>query len=135
MAETITIESPLPPRELLDRLAAFGTNWRESKMPASARSKGYHQCRTKVRETCFELELGPRGRGPGLIWCGWVQPITGGSRVEIVWKLTRGTFWTYAILSVIIVAVWAMPQILAGSIVFPLIGLAMMSGGVAAAIA
>jgi hypothetical protein len=112
MAERIEVVSLLAPSEVLDRLARYGKEWRESKIPPSARGQ-FFGCRITVRGHEFELQLEPQGNRGVFIWRGQVvaDSATGGSRIHARAKLK----WWYAIVSVIAVVFfigwWDGPQL------------------------
>jgi hypothetical protein len=133
MAEKIEVLSLLAPSEVLDRLARYGKEWRESKIPPSARGK-FFGCRITVRGHEFELELEPQGNGGVFVWRGQVEAdaTNGGSRIHARATLKR---W-YAIISVIAVVLfivaWDGPQLVGAErsvdrAVFAIGGTCMMS--------
>jgi hypothetical protein len=112
MAKQIEVASRLAPSEVLDRLARYGKEWRESKIPLSVRGR-FFSCRLSVRGQEFELEFEPQGKGGAFIWRGQVisDGVTGGSRIHARARLKR---W-YAITSVIVLGLfigwWVAPQL------------------------
>jgi hypothetical protein len=99
-AHGITIVSPLSLRDLLSRLAAFGKEWRESKLPESVRKAGYFGCEITVEGATFTLSLEPQGRGPLLVWRGIAlsrEAPEPGSEVRLRWELTPMTIASYGI--------------------------------------
>ena len=100
MLEKIDAVSRLAPGEVLDRMARYGKEWRESKIPPSAHGR-FFACRIIVHGHEFELELEPNG---GVVWRGQVvaNAISGGSRIQARAKLKR---W-YAIFLVIAIVLF-----------------------------
>ena len=136
MASTISLESPLAPDRLLESLATFGKDWRESKLPASVRSEGFYDCQIRVVGPRFELRLAPQGEGPQIVWRGVVRSngTSAGSQIEVNPAQTPGTVWSYAIVLALILFAWVAPQFREGRVAFPLIGLAVMTGFIMAAV-
>jgi hypothetical protein len=128
MAQQIEMESPVPPDALLERLAQYARQWRESKLPAAVRARGIYGCRVAVRGSAFELELEPQGNGPQLVWRGDVTPGAGGagSRRRARAALTRGSKLLQAGVVAVILGWWAAPQVLDGSVAFPVFGVGSM---------
>jgi hypothetical protein len=91
MAEHIEVVSQLSPAVVLERLAQYGKEWRESKIPPSERNKMYG-CRITVQGAEFELELEPQGRGPFFIWRGAVVPVDGASGCRILARAHQKTW-------------------------------------------
>jgi len=132
MAKEIEVASHLSPSEVIERLARYGKEWRESKIPPNLRTQ-FFGCRIVVSGQQFELELEPQGRGPYFIWRGKVDSdnLSGGSRILMRARMKR---W-YAIYtltaSVLFFAWWAAPQLFgSGSTVdgayFAIVGTSMM---------
>lgn len=132
MAKEIEVVSLLSQSEVLDRLARYGKEWRESKIPPKARNQ-FFGCRITVRAHEFELELQPQGRGPQFVWQGRVlsDDLTGGSRIHVRAQMKR---W-YAIFLLIVFALffawWDAPQLIGAessvdSAVFAIGGTCMM---------
>jgi len=122
--------SPLPPATVVDRLASYGKEWRESKIPVGLRSSGIYGCQVTVRGDTFKLRLEPQGRGPQLVWTGQVAPEATGSRLNIRSEQTVGSRASvFAVLLFIAVLWW--PAIRAGEWGFVLMGMLFMGGFVA----
>jgi hypothetical protein len=83
MTQQIEVVSPLTPSDVLDRLARYGAEWRESKIPSKSRGE-FYGCRITVRGHEFELQLEPQPHGPVFVWRGDVVPDSsnGGSRLR-----------------------------------------------------
>jgi len=83
MSQQIELSSSLAPSDVLDRLARYGAEWRESKIPSKSRAE-FYGCRITVRGHEFELQLEPQPHGPVFVWRGDVVPSgsNGGSRLR-----------------------------------------------------
>jgi len=77
------MRSPLPPAAVVDRLASYGREWRESKIPPTLRASGIYGCQITFQNGAFKLRLEPQGRGPQLVWTGRVTPEATGSRLDV----------------------------------------------------
>ena len=85
-----TVRSPLSQAEALRRLALFGTDWHESKLPGDVRRRGIFGCTVLVSGHTFTLKLEPQGNGPHLEWYGDVRECdhAAGSELRLDWRLT-----------------------------------------------
>lgn len=114
MSARVILDSTVPPAAVLEALAAFGTDWRESRLPPSARTAGIYECVVEVSGSSFELRLASQGSGPYLKWRGVVT--SGGqdgttSRIEVRAGET-GASRALAITMLAFVTVWwAWPQL------------------------
>lgn len=122
--------SPLPPADVLDRLARYGKEWRESKIPPAVRATGIYGCQVTVENDAFRLELEPQGRGPQLEWTGQVVPEGTGSRLSIRSTQTRWSRGS-AVAVVLFIAVVSWPTVRAGDFAFFIIGTSFMGGFIA----
>ena len=106
MGAALEITSALPQAVVLQRLAAFGKDWRESKLPESVRRRGTFGCAIVVSGETFKLELEPQRRGPNLVWQGTVVPRGDdrGSSIRVRWRLTRFNLLSYALF--LLVLLW-----------------------------
>lgn len=126
--------SPLPPAAVLDRLASYGKEWRESKIPPALRASGIYGCQVAIQDDAFKLRLEPQGRGPQLVWTGRVIPEAMGSRLDV---RSAQTGWSrasaVAVLLFIVGVSWS--SIRVGDFGFLIMGMLFMGGFIAAATA
>lgn len=132
--QQLEIDLPRPPAELLSALAAFGKEWRESKMPPEVREAGTYGCRVIVSGSSFALTFEPQGRGPQLEWHGTVSPVANGagSRISLSAGHTRLSKASYAIMFTIMLVWWVAPQFFdrertPGSMLFAIAGLSLLA--------
>ncbi len=131
MDEPLIMLTPLPPAEVLARLAAYGQEWRESKIPPTLRSAGIHTCKIAVENERFRLHLNRVGRDPSFVWIGKVAASGQGSRIDASWEVARESrIYNLALLGFLGIA-WAWISFRAGAWWPPIIGLAFMSGAIA----
>lgn len=111
MTTRIEVASPLPATEVLSRLAIYGHEWRESKIPQALRTR-YYTCRIDVRSDEFELELQPQGNGPIFIWLGGVTAdASGGSRIRARARQKRWSLIFTLIFLTAFFGWWFYPQV------------------------
>ena len=130
MHQSFVMISPLPPATVVDRLARYGKEWRESKIPPGLRSSGIYGCQVTVRSETFKLRLEPQGRGPQLVWTGQVTPEAAGSRLNIRSEQTVGSRASVLAVLLFMAVLW-WPTIQAGEWGFVIVGMLFMGGFVA----
>jgi hypothetical protein len=108
MGTDLEITSRLSRPAVMERLAAFGKEWRESKLPESIRRRGIFGCAITVSGDTFDLKLEPQGRGPYLAWHGTV--VSGqadhGATIRVSWKLTTINILGYALFFVFLIWIY-----------------------------
>lgn len=67
MRSSFSIPLPESPELAIQRLEAFGREWRTSKLPESVRAKGYTTSEVRRRGERIIVRLGPTGRGPAYV--------------------------------------------------------------------
>ena len=79
----IDLQLPYPPAEMLRRLAEFGADWRESKIPTELRQAGILGAGVQIRDDQFTMTIRAARRSPNLELHGVVAANPdGGSRVS-----------------------------------------------------
>jgi hypothetical protein len=71
---TIEIESPYPIEDTVERLLAFGREWRESKIPPEVRRRGVFGCTVMIKGNDLYVDLVPRRQEPVMAWTCQVLP-------------------------------------------------------------
>ena len=84
------IESPLGQDEVLERLAAFGKDWRESRLPESVRRRQIYECVIVVSGRTLTIKVGGGFRARRyFVWLGEVRTKEGGgSAVYLDWQFS-----------------------------------------------
>jgi hypothetical protein len=130
----LQIDLPRPPADLLSALAAFGNEWRESKMPTEVRAGGTYGCHIAVSGSTFVLSLEPQGNGPQLAWHGIVRPLPNGAGSQVSLSVGHTTLSkiSYGAMFAAILVGWAVPQFFGrdrtpGSMLFAVAGIAVMT--------
>ena len=108
MGTDLEITSRLSRPAVIERLTAFGKDWRESKLPESIRRRGIFGCAITVSGDTFDLKLEPQGRGPILAWHGTIvsERCDHGVSIRLSWKLTTINILGYALLVALLIWIY-----------------------------
>ena len=109
----IRLTIPVPPSQVLNRLNAFGHEWRESKMPPELRRHGFTGARATIDGTSFTLSMQPAAlRNGTFIVRGAVTPQDSGSVLtaeveEAKWSKRLGWGWVLLLATfLVVIAGW-----------------------------
>jgi hypothetical protein len=104
--DTISIDSPLTPAEVIEKLRVRGKEWRKSALPEDLREFRIEKLAVKTEGSEFEISWeGDTNPLYNPVSFGKLEPRGSGSQIKAAFKLNRRTITAFVVLPLAMVAI------------------------------